>query len=348
MRLRTALKQAALTGAHRLGIVHATSLSRWRRERLLILCYHGLSLRDEHRWNGMYVTREFFERRLVLLRLQGYHVLPLDEAIQRLHARELPRRSVVITFDDGFYDFRHHAVPAVETHRVPVTLYLTTYYADHPYPVFNLILSYLFWRAAGRVFDGSSWGLSHQCQLRENAEQNYPLVRAILHVAKHSRMVPSEKNALAASVARQVGVDFEELMEARLLHLMNSEEVGETIAAGIDVQLHTHRHRAPAQADLFHRELHDNQRWIREKAGIECKHFCYPSGEYRQSHLDLLRRQGIVSATTCDHALASPADDPLLLPRFLDSMRVSETEFLSWASGFSNLLPHRRSYVGSS
>lgn len=348
MQLRSAMKQAALKGAHRLGVVHATSLSRWRRERLLILCYHGLSLRDEHRWNGMYVTREFFERRLVLLRRHGYQVLPLHEAIKRLHARELPPRSVVITFDDGFYDFRHHGVPVIAAHQVPATLYLTTYYADHPYPIFNLILSYLFWRAARRVFDGSPWGLSHNCLLHANAEDNLPLVKMLLQVARQQRLSPAERNALAASVARQVGVDFDELMETRLLHLMNRREVRETTEAGIDIQLHTHRHRAPAQAELFHRELHDNYSWIREKAGIECKHFCYPSGEYRQSHLEWLRRHGIVSATTCDHALASPSDDPLLLPRFLDSMRVSETEFLCWASGFANLLPHRRSYVSGS
>ena len=54
----------------------------WRRERLLILCYHGLSIADEHLWNhGLYMDAATFRRRLEILRDGHYNVLPLQEAL---------------------------------------------------------------------------------------------------------------------------------------------------------------------------------------------------------------------------------------------------------------------------
>jgi hypothetical protein len=50
----------------------------------------------------------------------------------------------------------------------------------------------------------------------------------------------------------------------------------------------------------------------------------------------------VVSATTCDYGLATRATEPLLLPRLLDSMSVTDVDFEGWLAGVSALLPHRR------
>ena len=42
--------------------------SSWRRQRLLVLCWHGISNEDEHLWRpGLYITPELFRRRLEIL-----------------------------------------------------------------------------------------------------------------------------------------------------------------------------------------------------------------------------------------------------------------------------------------
>ena len=59
-----AAKLAVLRTLRALGGFGLVAGSGWRRRRLLILCYHGFSLRDEHRWNpDLYVTGEHFARR---------------------------------------------------------------------------------------------------------------------------------------------------------------------------------------------------------------------------------------------------------------------------------------------
>jgi hypothetical protein len=110
----------------------------------------------------------------------------------------------------------------------------------------------------------------------------------------------------------------------------------------VDVQLHTHRHRLPLDRAKLVQELNENRRVIRTvRPNARLEHFCYPSGLTHEPVLDWLRKANIVSATTCDSGLASASDDPLLLPRFIDSHLASELVYESWLDGTGSLLPRR-------
>src|SRR5712671_5933505 len=103
-------KQAALKSLKTAGVSTLVHNSRWRRERLLILAYHGIALNDEHLFNGsQFISAELFRDRLELLKRSRCAVLPLDEAEQRLYQNDLPDRAVTITFDDGLSDFYRRA-----------------------------------------------------------------------------------------------------------------------------------------------------------------------------------------------------------------------------------------------
>ena len=66
------------------GGLKFVAASAWRQRRVLILCYHGVSLDDEHEWDPeLFVTPAFLRRRFEILRDKGYAVLPLDVAVTR-------------------------------------------------------------------------------------------------------------------------------------------------------------------------------------------------------------------------------------------------------------------------
>src|SRR5882762_11838853 len=95
-------KQATLVSLKTAGVARAVQNSRWRRERLLILAYHGVALTDEHLFNGsQFISADLFRDRLELLRKSKCAVLPLGDRVERLYADDLPDRGVAITFDDG-------------------------------------------------------------------------------------------------------------------------------------------------------------------------------------------------------------------------------------------------------
>ena len=121
-------KQALLRTARQLTVQRRWRDSSWRRDRLLILCYHGISVADEHGWDReLYMDRERFRARMELLRQGGYQVLPLGEACERLRRGALPERAVALTFDDGDYDFYAVAWPILREFQFPATVYANTF-----------------------------------------------------------------------------------------------------------------------------------------------------------------------------------------------------------------------------
>ena len=55
-------KMGLLHLAERSGVSRLLSQSAWRRQRLLILCYHGVSTYDEHEWGHLYISQAVLRR----------------------------------------------------------------------------------------------------------------------------------------------------------------------------------------------------------------------------------------------------------------------------------------------
>jgi len=339
------LKQAVFRAARDTGTFKLVAASSWRRHRLLILCYHGTSLDDEHEWDGaLYMAPERLRERCETLRRGGYAVLPLDEGLRRMYDGTLPPRAVSLTFDDGTYDFFARAVPILRDFGFSATVYVPTYYTRFQRPVFDPMVSYLAWKGRDRmVCDASGLATGSEPLKIASPEERAITAIRISAAARDGRLGALAKDNLLRSFAERIGVDYDSLLARRILHLMTHEELATLPRALIDVQLHSHRHRSPLDETLFTRELIDNRRELSAALGrlTVLRHFCYPSGKHVPAFLPWLRAAGIESATTCEPGLARRAHDPLLLPRFVDGMGQSSLTFEAWASGFAELLPRR-------
>jgi peptidoglycan/xylan/chitin deacetylase (PgdA/CDA1 family) len=343
LRMLRKIKRGALGLLRGAGVFDRVATSRWRQERLLILCYHGVALEDEHLWRpALYIPIELLERRLELLETMRCSVLPLSEALMRLRSRDLPPRSVTLTFDDGTFDFYKQAYPLLKKHGFPVTVYQTTYYLDHEIPVFNLICSYLLWkRREERSVEARDLGFAQPLDLRTE-HRRHQVVCRLIELSEHEQLTGEQKNELAGRLAAILGLDYAAVSAKRILQLMNAQELAEVGRNGVDVQLHTHRHRNPNEETAFRQEIAENRNRIRAFTGREASHFCYPSGVYRREFIGWLEKEKIVSATTCDAGLASRHDNPYLLPRFVDTSGRTQLEFESWVSGVGFLVSMNR------
>ncbi len=336
------VKKVLLGVLRRGGVLDRWSNTDWRRRRLLILGYHGVSLEDEHEWDpSLYISPANFAHRLELLRDRGCSVLPLCEGLKRMCAGTLPDRAVALTFDDGTYDFYARAYPILEQFGYPATVYLTTYYSRCGRPVFDVSVSYLLWKNRGRVVEARGFMPGFDADLDLASESGRERgVNAIRAYARSAALDQPGKDECLTRLAALLGVRFDTFCAQRLLQIMNGDEVARLAAAGIDFQLHTHRHRVPVDAGLFAREIEDNRTVIAEMTGTAPDHFCYPSNVHRPEFLPWLKALGVVSATTSDPGLASADCHALLLPRMVDSGYVPAVEFESWLCGFSGMF-HR-------
>ncbi len=336
-------KQALLRTAGWLGVNGALRNSAWRSSRLLILCYHGISIDDEHEWDPeLYMPQSRFHRRLEAIRKSGCQVLALAEALERLQRGALDRPSVVITFDDGAHDFYARALPLIREYAFPVTVYLTTYYCGKCLPVFDVMCSYLLWKARGRILDAlpitgerRTYDLTTPGRLASSAVE-------LRRFAEEQMLSAVQKHELSARLAVQTGIDFDVILAKRILQIMSPGEVMEAARSGVDVQLHTHRHRAPRDQSAFAKEIEENRGFIEALTGTATRHFCYPSGMYSSEFFPWLRQLGVCSATSCEPGLATSESNPLLLPRVVDTCAVSDAQFEGWLSGLTSFLPTRQ------
>jgi peptidoglycan/xylan/chitin deacetylase (PgdA/CDA1 family) len=344
--LRQLARQArntTLTGLRAAGGFERIANSSWRRERLLILCYHGVSMHDEHEWNpSLFVSPAFLRRRFEILRDGGYEVLELGEGVSRLYAGTLPSRSVVLTFDDGLYDFLAEAVPLLEEFGFPATNYVASYYTINQRPLLNITLQYALWHARERIIRAGSFDGQHS-----DLALSDPAQRQVLYdlLFRHSEALSDDRAAQhewLGAVVTKLGVDWQNILDRRLFHLMSPEEMAETKRRGFDLQLHTHRHHSPLEESLFLDELRENRRIVEASTGHAANHFCYPSGKTDPAFLPWLKDLGVETATTCVADLARPEHDPLLLPRFTDTMGQSELVFESWLAGVGTMLTRSR------
>ena len=340
------LKLSVLRTARAVGLESAVRDSEWRRQRLVILCYHSLSLRNEHAWNEpLYMRPDDFEARLERLKRGHWNVLPLDEAIHRLYTGELPERSVVITFDDGTYDVYRQALPRLQAYRFPATLYLTTYYCERNLPVFPPTCSYILWSSRDRALRMKPLtGADETLRLSDPAHRERAIISMLNFTSDHG-MGAEEKHDLLRRLSSALGFDFDTLCRERLLHIMTPAEVADASRSGLTMELHTHRHRTPLDGDLFRREIHENRARILAMTGRDPQHFCYPSGVHKPEFVQWLAEENVRSATICESGIASVASDRWMLPRVVDHAGLTPLEFESWLSGSVSLLPNRRVFI---
>jgi peptidoglycan/xylan/chitin deacetylase (PgdA/CDA1 family) len=317
---------------------------RLTRRGLRILAYHGFARGDEIEFLPLlFMDPAVFRQRMEYLVRQGYPVLTLDEAVERLRAGNLPAAATTITFDDGFHSIWKMAVPVLKELELPGTIYVTTYYCLKGNPVFRLVIEYMFWRTSKTELDLSDMGIDGA------GKEHFPNAGSADEVAwkiirfGENQMDEERRVLLCEELGRRLDVDYADIVSRRFLTLMTDDEILGTRQAGMDIQLHTHRHVLPVEAELVRKEIEDNRRLLEPLAGRRLHHFCYPSGIHHEDHLRPLAEAGVISGTTCNSGL-NYSDTPLLaLSRFLDGNNVSWIEFEAEMSGFSDLLRKARS-----
>jgi peptidoglycan/xylan/chitin deacetylase (PgdA/CDA1 family) len=92
-----------------------------------ILSYHDVSPNPHPAFRRYSATVREFERQMRWLSRRSYTAIDLDAFISACSARsQLPPRSVIITFDDGFRSCAEHAVPVLQAHGFTAVFYLVT------------------------------------------------------------------------------------------------------------------------------------------------------------------------------------------------------------------------------
>jgi peptidoglycan/xylan/chitin deacetylase (PgdA/CDA1 family) len=313
------------------GLFH---LARYLTRRgLRIICYHGFAVAEEYKYRStLFIRDEFFRKRIHYLKRNDYPILPLRDALHALAADRLPPCSTVITMDDGWRGVYTIGLPIIRDMQIPVTVYVATEYVENQVPVYTVTASYLFWQSAARRINLprgiGTYDIKYEGEKAEEAAQKFG-----------AALPPGERLAFLKELAEALGVSFAEIERQHLFEVMDEEQLRSLAAAGIDIQLHSHRHKWPLyDKEMVESEIAENRRFLQRVVSHPLEHFCYPSGVYGLHQAEWLAEIGVKSATTIDPGLNYRHTSRFALRRLVDGGSVSEIEFAAEMTGFMELV----------
>jgi len=90
-----------------------------------IMMYHSVDYSE--RTTGNNTNPRNFEKQMQFLKDHGYKVISLEELVNIINGQKpLPKKSVVITFDDGFRNNYNHAFPILKEYGYLATIFVIT------------------------------------------------------------------------------------------------------------------------------------------------------------------------------------------------------------------------------
>jgi len=280
-----------------------------------IVMYHSV-MEEPHRHSdslgGIIHSQSQFRAQMELL-ARNYHPISLDEVVKKLNQGEaLPKRSVAITFDDGYTDNYEVAMPILDNVGIPATFYLTVDCVENrklPWP------SRL--RFAFRTTKRSDWtdaqGKTRDLSSPSSCEKAFLL--ACDECCQRSGVAQEQ-------FVTRVENQLESRVPGELSSLMMTfEHARALVRNGHIAGSHTMTH--PNMAHISERdaatELAESKRRLESELMIPVSHFSYPcpalTPHWNEKTVVQSRAAGYSSAVTTNGGVVRKGDNPLSLKR---------------------------------
>ncbi|MBV1914287.1 MAG: polysaccharide deacetylase family protein [Pseudomonadales bacterium] len=255
------------------------------------------------------IDRAAFDMQMSLL-ANLFNVLSLDEAIDRMVLGTLPLRAVAVTFDDGYADNLHIALPILQKYGVPATVFVATAFLDGGI-MWNdsVIESVRNWDEP--TMDLSELGLGVlNCQTQQEKTH---IISTILGAIKH--LEPDVRQQCVDRIVAKAGSLPTNLM-------LTTSEVRQLYEQGIEIGAHTVSH--PILASLSDTdaksEITNGKKHLEGIINDRVRYFAYPNGRYQSdytdSHVEILKNLDFKAALSTHWGVATANTDRMQLPRF--------------------------------
>lgn len=293
--------------------------------RVRILMYHRVEyLNDDY--NMQAVTPANFEKHMRYLR-DHYEILRLDVPIESWFKNQ-SKDAVIVTFDDGYYDFLQNAVPIMEKYDIPATVFVSTGNIDSQYENWtDSILRAVFSDAKQRdsyTFETEYYRGKFPTGNWEEKYKFYKMIRELFIVSSATRRKQYEQQLLEWAGLTMEGRRSRKIMTTKeLLEISARKE--------ISIGAHTVTHCSLKHQEVSEQqyEIRESKRILEEITGQEVKLFAYPFGtqnHYSDVTIRLLQEAGFEKAVVAFPDVISENTNIYELNRFMVK-NYDETDF---------------------
>jgi peptidoglycan/xylan/chitin deacetylase (PgdA/CDA1 family) len=301
----------------------------------MILVYHRVAEANVDPW-ALGVSPAHFAEHLQVLKTIANPV-SLQDLIKAKSDSELPPRPVCITFDDGYADNLYAAKPALESYRVPGTVFVTPGYIGVPENLWwdelaklvldpesrqaelRLSLNGYHYTYAFPPSAGEPGGPDPHSKWR--AWENAPGPRQAAYLAIYGMLVKLSdgEREEALEQLRQGATPYADRRQHRCL----TEDELRELAGGDMVEIGAHTLTHPVLANLppdqQQQEIAGSKRRLEALTGKNISSFAYPYGKknhYTRHTVMTVRANGFDCACSNFGGLVTQSTNRFTLPRF--------------------------------
>lgn len=284
-------------------------------KKIRIILYHRIeNLPGDY--NMLAVTPENFMQHMKWIS-EKYEILQLSEPMSNWFIND-ERDAVIVTFDDGYYDWLYKAAPILSKYKIPATMFITTgnigtqneLWTDNLHRAIFESKKYNDYFELKDNMISSIWGT--RC-LQEKVNL-YISLRKIFQISSKKKRKEFEKQLLEWAGITESGRPNRRILSKEEVQKLAKIE-------GISIGAHCVSH--PSLKWLSKREkeyeIVKSKKTLENITGQEIELFSYPFGtknDYSEETIDALRRYGFKKAVTGFTGKIEENTDIYQLPRF--------------------------------
>lgn len=248
---------------------------------LTILSLHRISREKNYFWNP--ILPEHFDM-LCAYVSRRYHVIRFDQICQ---FKRQKKPLIILSFDDGYYDFMEQAMPVLKKYNIPANQNLVIDCLEKNMPIWtermNILFQYLY---ENNVNEAAFEFPDDKILLRELGG-NWTLFYNSVYKRLLGQESPGRGNLIAAA-EQKYGVRPE-------VKMMNWTDAASLTGNNIEIGNHSYTHEVISTlkdpADL-HREIIRSKEVLETRLRIPVTIFSYPNGQVNPSLVDLFASAG--------------------------------------------------------
>lgn len=242
-------------------------------------------------------------RVIELVRAEGYEIVSFDEALVRLEMPQ-PKPFVVLTFDDGYRNFKENALPVLRRLNAPFTLYVV--------PGFMDATASMWWAELEEAIhkldqlDIDMFGISFHAEIKTREQKEKAANEFYWQLRK---LGEPDLRAVTQALACRAGIyplDFAQgapnpLTQAACLTWEEMREIAQDPLCTIGAHTMTHPRLAFLTEQEAESEMAQSKQQIEAFLGKSIHHFAYPIGDVTSAgprEFELAKKLGFRSCVT--------------------------------------------------
>ena len=348
--MRSSLKHWSLYACHYAGL--NALLRAYRRNALLVLCYHGV-VPDEYARDplgyGSVVSESDFTRQIdTLARL--YHPISVSQLQDWWSGKaNLPSNPVLVTLDDGYRNNLLYAAPILRRFGVPALINISVGYIGEdrilwPNEIYRRVLH---WPNSTIPMPASQ----RECPLGDTTVERIALAAYIRQSSK--QLGPSGRTSYLTLLRRFNPPDTDGY-EQEILAFLSWNEVRDLRDLGFEIGSHSVEHSilTRVSSPTLNYELECSKSKIEEMLGTQCSCFTYPNGtadDFSPKVVRAVQNAGYSFGFTGIPGFFSKPGNPLAINRISIPGGLTPSAFHSRISGLHrrmHTLLHNRTTLG--